>query len=109
MYTQSQFGGVDHRFGEENLSGENIFKINAPSYEAHVISPDNAPFLQDDLVDAADTALFVAMNEADSVEHGTVHGIEARERLPQTDQEAVLMVKFNGEGIGFARDFALAA
>ena len=106
---QPQFGGVDHRYGVEDLRGEDIFTINAPSYEAHVLSPDTAPFLQDDLEADKAVALFDAMNQADSVEHGTVHGFESSERLPQTDQEAILMVKFNGEGIGYARDFALAA
>lgn len=105
---QPQFGGVDHRYGEHNLKGENIFKINTSSYEAHVVSPDNALFLKDD-PEAMNTALFDAINEADPAEHGTVHGLESRERLPQTDQEAVLMVKFNGEGINAARGIALAA
>lgn len=104
---ESQMGGVDHRYGEHDLLGKNIFTINAYNYPS-AASPDTAPFLQED--DGIEkNALFEAMKVA---EHGQVAPVSPEAQL---NPEALILknpvnfIKTTGESIAQARSYALAA
>ena len=101
---QPQFGGVDHRYGEENLKGENIFKINAPSYEAHVVSPDTAPFLKDET--KINDALFEALSEA---KHGEISGLPPEEEVTREldDHANVIAIGRRAATLEFTRQIQI--
>jgi hypothetical protein len=101
---QPQFDVIDHSQGVENLKGPNIFKINGDAYEAHVISPDMAPFLKDET--KINDALFDAMNAA---EHGTISGISSEvETTPErNDQANVIAIGRRAATLEMTRHFTI--